>query len=86
MLAMLPGPIISYCLQAGFDPMPHIYAMYQAKDILFFPYEYPQYLILFSFGMVKMGNMIKLCTAKSVAFILFFIVIMMPLWRLTGIM
>lgn len=86
MLAMLPGPIISYCLQAGFDPMPHIYAMYQAKDILFFPYEYPQYLILFSFGMVKMGSMIKLCTIKSLGFILFFIAIMMPLWRLVGIM
>lgn len=86
MLAMLPGPIISYCLQAGFDPLPHIYAMYQAKDILFFPYEYPQYLILFSFGMVKMNGMIKLCTIKSLAFILFFIAVIMPLWSLTGIM
>ena len=86
MLAMLPGPIISYCLQAGFDPLPHIYAMYQAKDILFFPYEYPQYLILFSFGMVKMGSMIKLCTIKSAAFMLFFVVIMMPLWRIMGIL
>ena len=60
--------------------------MYQAKDILFFPYEYPQYLILFSFGMVKMGSMIKLCTVKSLSFILFFIAVIMPLWSLTGIM
>ena len=86
MLAMLPGPIVSYCLQAGFDPLPHIYAMYQAKDILFFPYEYPQYLILFSFGMVKMGSMIKLCTIKALAFIIFFILVFMPLWKLVGIM
>lgn len=86
MMAMLPGPIISYCLQAGFDPMPHIYAMYQARDLIFFPYEYPSYLILFSFGMVKMGSMIKLCTIKSLVFILFFVVVMMPLWRLLGIM
>lgn len=85
MLAMLPIPVTQYCLDAGYNALPHLLAIYQARDMVFFPYEYPMYLILFSFGMVKMGTMIKICSIKAIAFLLFFIVAIMPAWYLMGI-
>ena len=83
MTAVLPGPITKYCLAAGFEPMAHIATSYIAKEAVFFPYEYPGYLILFAFGMVKTGDMSKICTIKAV-FLL--IAIMVPYWMLIGLM
>ena len=85
MTAALPGPIAAYCLGAGFNPMVHIVSLYLAKEIIFLPYEYPAYLILFAFGMVKMGTMIKICTIKSLLILVAFIVVMMPYWWLIGL-
>ena len=86
MMGVLPGPIASYCVGAGFDPTAHIMALYLAKDIIFFPYEYPAYLILFSFGMVRMGSMVKMCMIKSVLLIMAIIVLVMPYWKLIGLL
>ena len=86
MAAILPSQIASYCVAAGFDPTAHVMAMYLSKDILFFPYEYPMYLILYGFGMVKMGQMIKICSIKSVLLLLVIAFIMLPYWTLVGIM
>lgn len=86
MTAALPGPITAYCLAAGYEPLGHIVALYLSKEIIFFPYEYPAYLLLFAFGMVKMGSMIKLCTIKSILLLISIIVVMMPYWRLIGIL
>lgn len=86
MTAVLPGPIVSYCLSAGYEPMGHIVALYLAKEIIFLPYEYPAYLLLYAFGMLKMGSMIKVCTVKSLLILVAFIVIMMPYWSLIGIL
>lgn len=86
MTAVLPGPIAQYCLAAGFEPMAHIVTLYIAKEIVFFPYEYPAYLILFAFGMVKMGDMIKICTIKSLLLLIAIMVIMVPYWYLIGLM
>ena len=86
MTAVLPGPIVQYCLAAGFEPMAHIATLYLAKEVVFFPYEYPAYLILFAFGMVKMGDMIKICTIKAVLLLIGIMVIMVPYWMLIGLM
>lgn len=86
MLAVLPAPIAQYCIDAGFDFLPHLYALYQAKDMVFLPYEYPTYLVLFAFGMVKMGDMIKICTVKSLVMLATFLVIFMPFWHFMGLM
>lgn len=85
MTAALPGPIAAYCLGAGFNPLVHIVSLYFAKEIIFLPYEYPAYLILFAFGMVKIGTMIKICTIKSLLILIAFVVIMMPYWWLIGL-
>lgn len=81
MMAMLPSLIGQYCTDAGFNFLPHVYAMYQARDFVLFPYEYPMYLILFSFGMIGMSRMIKVCIIKSLLFALFFAAVIMPYWH-----
>lgn len=82
MMAMLPGIIIDYCQSAGFNFLPHVYAMWLSRDMIFLPYEYPSYLILFGFGMLTMGKYIKLCLIKAAVYVLFFIAIIMPYWHL----
>lgn len=81
MLAMLPPIIGNYCLASGFDFTPHLYAMYISRDFVFLPYEYVAYLMLYSFGMCKMGKMIKLMSIKSVIYFVFFVAVMMPFWH-----
>ena len=85
MVAVLPAPIISYCQALGFNPMAHLTTMYVAKEIVFLPYEYPAYLILYAFGMVDMGNMIKICSIKSIFILLSIAFILIPYWYLIGL-
>ena len=86
MLAVLPGPIAQYSLGSGFEPMAHIMALYNAKDLIFIPYEYPTYLMLYSFGMIGMKNMIKVCCYKSFLALIGVIIVLMPFWSLIGIL
>lgn len=81
MLALLPAPIVEYCNAVGYEVMGHIMSFYIARDIVFLPYEYPGYLILFSFGMIKMPEMIKVCTIKTLILLAGFIVVLMPFWK-----
>ncbi|MBQ3119534.1 MAG: SLC13 family permease [Peptococcaceae bacterium] len=82
MMAVLPAPIAQYCTAVGFDPVVHIMALYNAKDIVFFPYEYPAYLLLFSFGMISMNNFTKVCTFKAIVSLIAVVVILMPWWSI----
>lgn len=80
MMAVLPAPIVQYCVAAGFDPTVHIMALYNAKDIVFLPYEFPAYLLFFSFGMITMNNFAKVCTFKAIISLIAVVVVLMPWW------
>ena len=80
MAVLLPGPIVSLCQEAGISYMPHIYAIYTTEHAIFHPYEWPAYMMVFSFGFCKMNNFIKFCCYKTTMFLVFLCVVMVPFW------
>lgn len=80
MAVLLPGPIVSFCTELGYNYMPHIYAIYVTEHAIFHPYEWPAYMIIFAFGFSRMNDFIKLCCYKTVLYLVFICVIMVPWW------
>ncbi len=85
MMAALPAPIISYCLELGWNPVAHIYALYLSTDIVFLPYEFMGYITLYAFGMISMKDLVSSLTIKAIAFFIFFGIAIIPFWKLLGI-
>ena len=85
MAVLLPGPVVSFCTELGYNYMPHVYAIYVTEHAIFHPYEWPAYMIIFAFGFSRMNDFIKLCCYKSVLYLVFICVFMVPWWRfITG--
>lgn len=84
MLVLLSAPVTQFCMDLGYNFMPHINAIYLAEHAVFHPYEWPSYMTIFAFGMLKMNDFVKVCIVKSVFYLLFISVIMIPLWYVTG--
>lgn len=80
MAVMLPGPMVSFCMELGYNYLPHIYAVYVMEHAIFHPYEWPAYLMIFAFGFIKMNDFIKLCVGKTTLFLIFVCVFMVPWW------
>ena len=53
--------------------------------MVFLPYGFVSYLIFFSFGMMTTGQFAKYHAMKNVATVVFFMVVMLPYWRLIGL-
>ncbi len=85
MTATLPAPVSSVCLAMGWDVRPFIYAMYLSTDIVFLPYEFVGYLVVYAFGMISMKHIVTVSTIRSLAFIVFFAAVMIPFWSFLGI-
>lgn len=85
MCSTLTIPIAQYCMDLGYSVIPHIMALYQSCDLIFLPYEWPAYMIVFTFGFVKMGSMIKALCAKAVAQTAFICILVIPFWSLIGL-
>ena len=58
--------------------------IYHGVDQIIMPYEYALYLIFVSFGLIRLGDFIKLCSVKMVVNLIFVMVILIPYWRLIG--
>lgn len=81
MMAVLPAPFASMCLQLGMDPMPALLTIIYSTDFVFLPHEVPAYLIMFGFGLMTMKDFIKLHLFKIAWFTLLFGLIQIPLWH-----
>ena len=46
------------------------------------PYEWPFVMVFFSFGLIPMKDFIKLFSIKTVVNFIYFLVILIPFWKL----
>ena len=86
MLTALPGPLTQVALDLGMNPLPFMYCLLGSCDMIFLPYEYVPFLIFFSFGMMSLGDFVKLSVIKISLYFLLTLVVLIPLWNLLGIM
>lgn len=69
----------------GISPESILYTFLFSGDMVFLPYGFVSYLIFFSFGMMTTGQFAKYHAMKNVATVVFFMVVMLPYWRLIGL-
>lgn len=86
MMAAFPATISALALSLNVDPLALIYPFEISTDLILLPYEYVPYLVFFSFGTVSMGDFVKFSAVKMIIAFLFLGLIMVPWWKLIGIL
>lgn len=84
-LAGFSEPIAQIAAGLNMNPLGALYAMYIGLDQIAFPYEYLSYLIFYAFGLIKMGDFIKIMSLKMALATLLVAFVMIPWWKLLGI-
>ena len=80
MIMLLTGPVVQFCADLGYNYLPHVYSIYLTEHAIFHPYEWPSYLTVFAFGLIQMNAYVKLCCTKTIFYLLFVCLIMVPWW------
>ncbi len=85
-LAAFSNPVAHIAQGLGMSLYVPLYTLMYSTEMVVFPYEYVPQLIFFSFGMMKMGDFVKISCIKIVLCFLFLAVVMVPWWRLIGLL
>ena len=85
-MAALTVPILQITQDMGVNPYPVIYAFLQGLDQVIFPYEYFNYLFLFSFGLIYSKDFMKFFAAKMGINLLYVMAIAVPYWFIIGLL
>jgi di/tricarboxylate transporter len=84
--ASFSAPLAEMAINLGVDPRTFFYTIFHATDQILLPYEYILVLIFFSFGLIRVSDFAKFFSIKMVFNIIFIVVIMVPYWKLIGLL
>lgn len=84
--SLITLPICQIAVDIGMNIRPVAYALVMSSEAILLPYEYVPYLIVFSFGMISMGDFIKMNAFKCIVTLLGIICIQIPYWMLIGVL
>lgn len=79
-------PLTQIALDLGINPEVMWLTICHGYDQILLPYEYPLYMLFFSFNLVFLKDFMKLFGIKMIMNLLFFICILLPYWNLIGFM
>ena len=79
-------PLTQIALSLGINPEVMWLTICHGYDQILLPYEYPLYMLFFSFNLVYLKDFIKLFGIKIVVNLIFFVCILLPYWNLIGFM
>ena len=82
---VIAAPVTQALLSLGYWPEPVLYALLQAFDNALLPYEAAGFILLYSFGMMKLGHFIKLFTMKAIFSFLYTVLIATTFWWVIGL-
>lgn len=85
-MALIAVPVIQLATNLGYSPIPFAYAINACSEAIIFPYEYVPYLVVYSFGMIKMKDFIKVNILRSLLFYAGFLFLLVPYWHLIGLL
>lgn len=85
-LAAFSNPIAHIAQGLDMSLYVPLYTLMYSTEMVVFPYEYVPQLIFFSFGMMKMGDFVKISCFKIMLCFLFLAVIMVPWWHFIGLL
>lgn len=84
-LAGFSEPIAQIAAGLGINPLGALYGLFVGIDQVLLPYEYLSYLIFYAFGLIKMGDFIKILGVKMILATLLVFFIMIPWWGFLGL-
>ena len=84
--SLITVPLMQIALDIGMNVRPVAYALVMSSEGILMPYEYVPYLVVFSFGMIKMGDFIKMNALKCVITLIGILCIQIPYWMLIGVL
>ncbi len=84
-IAAFSLPLVQIAMSVGIDPTPALYVFMQGLDQVFMPYEFANYLFMFSFGVVSMKEFITFCSTKMLINIVYIMLLAIPFWKLLGL-
>lgn len=83
-LGSLTVPIIEISMKLGMNPVPVVLTFVQGLNQIIFPYEYALVLLMYSFGVVKMGHLTKVFSVRMALNLVFVLLIAIPYWMFLG--
>lgn len=84
--ALVTKPVLALVTSMGYSPVPFMYAINACSEAIVLPYEYLPYLTVFSFGMISMKDFFKINVLRSVIILGSFLFILVPYWKLIGLL
>lgn len=80
MMAAFTQPLTEIAINLGIDPLTVYFIITSGLDQIVFPYEYALYLLVFAFGMIKMGDFVKAMIFKILLDFVIVFALLIPYW------
>lgn len=85
MMAAFTQPLTEIAINLGIDPLTVYFIITSGLDQIVFPYEYALYLLVFAFGMIKMGDFVKAMIFKILLNFVIVFALLIPYWGIMNI-
>lgn len=85
LIATLLGPMTELCASLGYSPVLGAYSMIMGFNQALLPYEIAPFMLVFSYGYMKMGPTVKVMGIRILAGIIFTAAFTYPYWCLVGL-
>jgi len=82
----LTAPLTEVALEIGLNPIVIWYLINHAVDLVIIPHQIVLYLVFFSFGLMYLSDFIKISLMKILVNIIFIPLIIIPWWRIVGLL
>lgn len=85
LIATLLGPVTELCMQLGYSPVLGGYSMIMGFNQALLPYEIAPFMLIYSYGYLKMKPTIKIMAIRIAAGIAFTALVTYPYWYVIGL-
>jgi solute carrier family 13 (sodium-dependent dicarboxylate transporter), member 2/3/5 len=85
-MAAFTAPLTQLAINLGIDPRTFFYIIFHAVDQIVLPYEYVLVLIFFAYGLIRIKDFAKFFSIKMGLNIIYIAVILIPYWKLIGLL
>ena len=85
-LAALAAPISTIVGTLGISPLTTNYLMLANLNQAILPYENAGWLLFYSFGFIKIKDFVKFMSLRMVIHLIYCFIILLPYWRIIGIL
>lgn len=84
MEAAFSVPLVSIGMAMGINPQAVIYFMLNAIDQIIMPYQYALYMVSFAFGLIRMGDFMKIMGIKMITNFVMVFALLLTWWKVLG--